>query len=60
MSKNSRKGVMRYGFSPRSVSSCIKVARTIADIAGSTNILPEHMSESIAYHKLCANMVLEL
>ena len=54
------KGVMRYGFSPRSVSSCIKVARTIADIAGSTNILPEHMSESIAYHKLCANMVLEL
>ena len=54
------KGVMRYGFSPRSVSSCIKVARTIADIAGSTNILPEHMSESIDYHKLCANMVLEL
>lgn len=54
------KGVMRYGFSPRSVSSCIKVARTIADITGSTNILPEHMSESIAYHKLCANMVLEL
>ena len=54
------KAVMRFGFSPRSVSSCIKVSRTIADIAGSKDILPEHMSESIEFHKLCANMVLEL
>ena len=54
------KAVMRNGFSPRSVSSCIKVSRTIADIAGEKDILLEHMAESIEFHKLCANMVLEL
>ena len=54
------KAIIRFSFSPRAVSSCIKVARTIADLAAEKVILPEHMSESIDLHKLCANMVLEL
>lgn len=54
------KAIMRYGFSPRAISSCIKVARTIADIAGSANIEAPHLQEAIDFHKLCANMVPEL
>lgn len=52
--------INRYGFSPRAVSACLKVSRTIADIEGSENILPSHMSEAISYRKLCCNMVPEL
>jgi magnesium chelatase family protein len=54
------KAILRYGFSPRAISSCIKVARTIADIAGSEKIAAPHMTEAIEFHKLCANMRLEL
>ena len=54
------KAIVRYGFSPRSISSCIKVARTIADIAGSEKIAQPHIAEAISFHKLCANMRLEL
>lgn len=54
------KAIDRYGFSPRAISSCLKVSRTIADIAGSTEILPEHMQEAVDFHKLCVNMVPEL
>lgn len=52
--------ILRYGFSPRAVSSCIKVARTIADIEGSKDICPENMHEAIEYRKLCSNMTPEL
>ena len=52
--------INRYGFSPRAVSACMKVSRTIADIEGSEAILPSHMSEAISYRKLCCNMVPEL
>ncbi len=54
------KAILRYGFSPRAISSCIKVARTIADISGSEKIQPPHLSEAIDFHKLCANMRPEL
>ncbi|MBP5601355.1 MAG: YifB family Mg chelatase-like AAA ATPase [Treponema sp.] len=54
------KAILRYGFSPRAISSCIKVARTIADIAGSEQITTPHITEAINFHKLCANMRLEL
>ena len=54
------KSIVRYGFSPRAISSCIKVARTIADIAASEKIAAPHMTEAINFHKLCANMRLEL
>lgn len=52
--------IMRFGFSPRAVSSCIKVARTIADIAGSKDIKSEHLTEAIDFRKLCTNLVPEL
>lgn len=52
--------INRYGFSPRAVSSCIKLSRTIADIAGSEQILSEHMGEAISYRKLCCNMIPEI
>lgn len=48
--------VNRYSFSPRMVSSCVKVARTIADLEQSDLIRAAHMRESIDFHKLCANM----
>ena len=52
--------ILRFGFSPRAVSSCIKVARTIADIAESKDIQPAHISEAIEFHKLCTDLVPEL
>jgi magnesium chelatase family protein len=54
------KAISRYGFSPRAISSCIKVARTIADIAGSEKICATHIAEATEFHKLCANMRPEL
>jgi len=52
--------ILRYGFSPRAVSGCIKVARTIADIAGVERIQKEHLAEAVEFRRLCANMVPEL
>lgn len=54
------KATMRYGFSPRAIASCMKVSRTIADIAGEEKILPHHMQEAIEYRKLCNNLVPEV
>ena len=54
------KATLKYGFSPRAIASCIKVSRTIADIAEEKSILPIHMSEAINYRKLCNNLVPEL
>lgn len=51
---------LRYGFSPRAISSCLKVARTIADISVSQNITAEHMQEAIDFHKLCSTLPPEL
>ena len=52
--------INRYGFSPRAISSCLKVARTIADISSSPTILPPHLEESITYRKLCSDLVPEI
>ena len=54
------KATLRYGFSPRAIASCIKVARTIADIAGSKDIAADHMAEAIDFHKLCATLPPEI
>lgn len=51
---------LRYGFSPRAISSCLKVARTIADLAGEKDIQADHMIEAVEFHKLCTNLVPEL
>ncbi len=54
------KATLRYGFSPRAISSCMKVARTIADIAGSKDIAAAHLEEAIDLHKLCTSIPPEL
>ena len=51
---------LRYGFSPRAISSCLKVARTIADITESQKITAGHMEEAIEFHKLCSTLPPEL
>ena len=51
--------ILRYGFSPRAVSSCLKVSRTIADMADSPTITPDHLTEAINYRKLCSDLIPE-
>lgn len=51
---------LRYGFSPRAISSCLKVARTIADISDARDIAAEHMTEAVSFHKLCSSLPPEL
>ena len=45
------RAVQQEGFSPRAVSSCLKVARTIADMAGSPVIEEEAMAEAVAFRR---------
>jgi magnesium chelatase family protein len=45
------KSVCRYGFSPRAAASCLKIARTIADMAGSEVICKSHIEEAVSYRK---------
>jgi magnesium chelatase family protein len=40
------------GLSARAYSRIIKVARTIADLAGSQNIMPAHLREAAGYRFL--------
>ena len=47
----------RYNLSPRAVSSCLKVSRTIADMEGSSEIKMEHIQEAISYRKEFADEV---
>ncbi len=41
----------RFGFSPRASASCLKLARTIADMQASELITDEHIIEAISYRK---------
>lgn len=52
--------ITRYSFSPRAISSILKVSRTIADLDGSPNILDLHVTEAVEFRKLCANITPEL
>ena len=53
------RAVDRYGFSPRAIASCLKVSRTIADIAGEERINEEHMKEAVEFRRLCTNLLPE-
>ena len=41
----------RYEFSPRAIASCLKIARTAADIDGSARICMRHIAEAIGFRK---------
>jgi len=42
----------KMGFSARGCNRVLKVARTIADLAGEERILQEHLAEAVSYHDL--------
>ncbi len=50
----------RYGFSPRAVSECIKLARTVADMAGKDMIDGSCMEEAVSLRKNNGGMDLDL
>jgi magnesium chelatase family protein len=44
--------VTRLGFAARAPRRILKVARTIADLEATENIVPKHLSEAIQYRTL--------
>ncbi|MDE5898478.1 MAG: ATP-binding protein, partial [Treponemataceae bacterium] len=49
--------VGRYGLSPRAVSSCRKVARTAADMAGRTDISAADIREAVFFRQSFCNLM---
>ncbi len=51
--------ILNMGLSARACSRIIKLARTIADLAGAPDILPEHISEAAGYRFLDKRNIFE-
>lgn len=47
----------KFSFSPRATASCLKLARTIADMSGSETIETEHMKEAVMLRKAFNNFM---
>ncbi len=47
-----KQAMTEFGLSARAHDKICKTARTIADLAGIENIVPEHIAEAISYRKL--------